>query len=189
MPRLIPPALPADRMGTAAQPSIVADGLVLRPWGLRDAPALVIAYADPAIQRWHMRVLTEVAEAEQWIAATRAGWAGATHADWAVDVAGTVAGRVNLRNVDAFDGLAEIGYWVLPAARGRGVATRAVTALTGWALGEFGLHRLELEHSVANEASCGVALAAGYPAEGVRRARVRHADGWHDMHVHARLAE
>lgn len=138
-------------MGTAPQPTITGAGLVLRPWEVRDAPALVTAYADPEIQRWHLRVLADVAEAEEWITATRADWAGSTHADWAVEVAGAVAGRVSLRSIDAFDGLAEIGYWVLPTARGRGVAARAVEALSRWALGEFGLHRIELEHSVANE--------------------------------------
>lgn len=78
---------------------------------------------------------------------------------------------------------------MLPAARGTGVAARAVDALSRWALGEFGLHRIELELSMADGASCRVALAAGYAAEGVRRARVRHADRSHDMHLHARIAE
>ncbi|MET7707718.1 GNAT family protein [Micromonospora sp. NPDC005413] len=50
------------------------------------------------------------------------------------------------------------------------------------------LHRLALEHSTANTASCRVATRAGFRAEGVLRGSVRHADGWHDMHLHALLA-
>jgi RimJ/RimL family protein N-acetyltransferase len=76
---------------------------------------------------------------------------------------------------------------VLPAARGTGVAARAVGALVGWALGDVGLHRLELVHAVANTASCRVAGKAGYALEGTLRSAMLHADGWHDMHLHARV--
>ncbi|WP_326839311.1 GNAT family N-acetyltransferase [Rhodococcus sp. AQ5-07] len=46
---------------------------------------------------------------------------------------------------------------------------------------------MELEHSIHNPRSCRVATKAGFNEEGVRRGSARHADGWHDMHVHARL--
>ena len=76
---------------------------------------------------------------------------------------------------------------MLPAARGRNVAARALGALTEWAFSKLGLHRIELVHSVANQASCRVADKAGYLAEGTKRQQTLHADGWHDMHLHARL--
>ncbi|GAA2886547.1 acetyltransferase [Actinoplanes cyaneus] len=101
---------------------------------------------------------------------------------------GTVAGQVGLRRVDLGEGLAAISYWVLPEFRGRRIAPRALAALTSWAFGQLGLHRLELSHSTANQASCRVAEQAGYRVEGVKRSEARHADGWHDMHLHARLA-
>ena len=43
-------------------------------------------------------------------------------------------------------------------------------------------------HSTANAASCRVAEKAGFAPEGVLRQSVRHLDGWHDMHLHARVA-
>jgi [ribosomal protein S5]-alanine N-acetyltransferase len=85
-------------------------------------------------------------------------------------------------------GQGECGYWVLPAARGTGVAPRAVQAVTRWALDDLGVHRIELVHSVANPASCQVASKAGYLLEGTMRSASLHADGWHDMHLHARTA-
>jgi RimJ/RimL family protein N-acetyltransferase len=66
-------------------------------------------------------------------------------------------------------GEAELGYTVTPAARGRGVATAAVTALTRWAFDEQGLERLTLLIEVANVASTRVAERCGYVLEGVRR--------------------
>ena len=67
------------------------------------------------------------------------------------------------------------------------MATGAVPALSDWALNDLGLHRLQLMHSVDNLPSCRVAHAAGFEVEGPRRSSMRHLDGWHDMHIHARI--
>jgi RimJ/RimL family protein N-acetyltransferase len=164
-------------------------GLVLRPWRPADAPALLAAFSDPAISWWHRRSVDSLAEAEQLIAGWTQAWHEETAGQWAV-TGGTdaaVLGRVVLR-VDFEFGQAECGYWVLPAARGTGVASRAVLALSDWALHDLGVHRIELIHSVANLASCQVANKAGYLLEGTKRSASLHADGWHDMHLHARTA-
>ncbi len=188
MPRTTPPVLAPGILREHEQPTLGGEGLLLRPWEFADAPVVFGAYQDPAIQRWHTRGMVDLDEAVAWIAQVRDGWDAERLAGWAVEAAGTVIGRVVLRFVDLHDGVGEVGYWVLPAERGRGVATRAVRVLSSWALEELGLHRLELEHSVRNEASCRVAESAGFAAEGTRRSALRHVDGWHDMHVHARLA-
>ncbi len=72
-------------------------------------------------------------------------------------------------------------------ARGRGVATRALRAITDWMFTHVGLHRVYLEHSTRNEASCRVAAGAGFLAEGTKRSAGLHLDGWHDMHLYARV--
>ncbi len=94
-------------------------------------------------------------------------------------------GRIALRGLYFDDGIAGVAYWVLPAARGTGVASRALTALTTWALDEIGFHRLELDHSTHNMASCRVATKCGYLLEGTKRNAAVHDDGRHDMHLHA----
>lgn len=68
-------------------------------------------------------------------------------------------------------GIAEIGYAVHPDARGRGVARRAVRGLLRWLMHDSdgpGLARVQLDHSVENAPSCGVALGAGMIREGTR---------------------
>jgi [ribosomal protein S5]-alanine N-acetyltransferase len=97
------------------------------------------------------------------------------------------AGRVTIYP-DLRDGWAEVSYWVLPAARRQGLAVSAVEAVTRWAFDDLGLHRLVLEHSVHNEASCRVAGRTDFELEGTLRRSLLHADGWHDVHLHARLA-
>jgi ribosomal-protein-alanine N-acetyltransferase len=77
---------------------------------------------------------------------------------------------------------------VLPDARRQGLARRAVECVTRWGDESIGVHRILLQHSVHNAASCAVALRSGYEAEGTARQQDLHADGWHDMHQQAHLA-
>jgi RimJ/RimL family protein N-acetyltransferase len=173
-------------MAALTQPEILANGVVLRPWKPSDRPTVVAAYADPAIQRWHCRSMTDD-EARDWIDAWPDRWRSETGAGWAVLDAGKVAGQISLRRVVLAEGLAEVSYWVLPGARGRRIATRALSAMTAWSFETLRLHRVELCHSTANVVSCRVAHYAGFLAEGTKRGEGHHADGWHDMHLHARL--
>jgi RimJ/RimL family protein N-acetyltransferase len=73
--------------------------------------------------------------------------------------------------------------------RGRccAIATRSVAALSAWVFGQIGFHRLTIDHSVANPASCRVATRSGYQLEGTLRQAIKHADGWHNWHIHSRL--
>lgn len=189
MPDLIEPVLAPGRMRAAPQPTLRAQGLTLRPWEAGDAHAVHEAYQDPAIRRWHVRSLVDLAEAEELIRSWAGRWQQEAGADWAIIDGGLVVGRVGLKRLYPWDGLAELAYWVSPSARGRRTATRAVSAVSRWALDVFGFHRLELIHSTANHASCRVADRAGFALEGTMRGRSQHADGWHDMHLHARLAD
>lgn len=176
-------------LAALAQPTILVDGdLSLRPFALSDIPAVLEAFRDPDIQRWHFRRFDDPEEAEAWVDSTHADWRSETAATWAVQSqAGMALGRITLYpKLEAGHG--EVSYWVLPTARGKRVATRAVGALAKWAHTEAGLHRVELQHSVLNRESCGVAEKAGFRAEGTKRSALLHADGWHDMHLHSHLA-
>jgi RimJ/RimL family protein N-acetyltransferase len=146
------------------------------------------AYADPEIQRWHVRALDE-REARGWPAMRAHQWHSRTAVDWAItDETDAVLGRLGIRRFELEKGLGEVAYWVLPEARGRRVTPRALAVLCAWAFERQSMHRLELAHSVHNEPSCRVAERAGFALEAVKRSEMHHADGWHDMHLHARLA-
>ncbi|MEU1248123.1 GNAT family N-acetyltransferase [Micromonospora arida] len=189
MPLLVAPALPAGSLAAQEQPHLpVRPGLALRPWRDDDAPAVRAAFDCPQIQRWHVRRIDGDDEARSWTAQWPSRWRDETAASWAIaDADDRPLGQVGLRGVLLTEASAQLSYWLLPAARGRGIATEALGALTRWSFTRAGLHRLALDHSTANAASCRVATRAGFPVEGVLRGSVRHADGWHDMHLHARL--
>lgn len=74
------------------------------------------------------------------------------------------------------NGSAGLAYWMVPAARGRGLCTKAAQLLSRWAF-DAGFHRIGLEYSPANQASCRVAVKAGFLAEGTRRGSALHTDG------------
>ena len=146
------------------------------------------AYQDPAIRHWHTRQPAPQDEVHERFERYRRGWEEETGVSWAVTgEGGKVLGRIALGSLNLADGDAGCGYWVLPAARGAGVAARALTAVSGWALGEAGFHRLHLDHSTRNPASCRVAAKAGFRLEGTMRSAAVHSDGRHDMHLHARI--
>src|SRR3954447_23844641 len=121
-------------MAAVTQPEIESDGLLLRPWRLSDVAAVVAAYTDPGIRRWHCRSVTE-AEARDWIAVWPVRWREETDAGWAVGEAERVGGQISLRRIDLAEGLSHVSYWVLPGAGGCRVAGRALVALTGWSFG------------------------------------------------------
>jgi len=98
-------------------------------------------------------------------AGSREGFAVVDAAD------GSFLGLALMASYDREARTAELGYAVVPAARGRGVATAALRRLSDWALDELGAERLELFISPANEASKRVAERCGYTLEGVLRSR------------------
>jgi RimJ/RimL family protein N-acetyltransferase len=184
-----PPAISAGTLAGTAQPTLsVTGGLLLRPWETTDVTVFFAAYLDPEIQRWHTRQPASEDQVREWFDQYRQDWAQEKGGHWAVTRSGgDVLGRIAMRAINLDDGVATCGYWVRPAARGAGVASRALTALSVWALGETGFHRLDLSHSTRNNASCRVATKSGFLLEGTKRSAAIHSDGRHDMHLHARI--
>ena len=156
-----------------------------------DVPALLAAFADPAIALWNAgrrRDAPLEERAKVWVE-SRAMWTR-EHCSWVVrDAGGTLAGQVSVHLIDEMMGTAEMGYWLVPGARGRGIGTAAVDTASRFAFDLLGLARLDLFHAVENEASCRLAQRCGYLLEGTARQSYVYGDGLrHDEHLHGRLA-
>lgn len=63
----------------------------------------------------------------------------------------------------------EVGCCVVPAARGRGIATEALRLLTDWAFAELGLGRVQVFVATENVAALRLAERSGFRHEGVLR--------------------
>jgi RimJ/RimL family protein N-acetyltransferase len=165
----------------------------LRPFRESDTDDVAAACADPLTQRFipAMPHPYTMATARWWVAegsveVWATGGAVFAVADPATD---RLLGSVGLDHVlPTIRGQAEIGYWVVPRARGRGVAVAATRTLAARAL-DGGIARLELLTELENGASQRVALAAGFRREGIRRAAgAGRGGGRHDLLAWARLA-
>jgi RimJ/RimL family protein N-acetyltransferase len=66
-------------------------------------------------------------------------------------------------------GIAEIGYWLVPRARGQGIGSRAVEFLARWAVKEGGLARVEALVTPDNVVSQRVLEKAQFRREGLLR--------------------
>ncbi|WP_239129143.1 GNAT family N-acetyltransferase [Sinosporangium siamense] len=149
---------------------IPAGPVVLRPLHEDDADAIVRACTDPEIVRFIPLVplnytrhdaLTFLELAKE---SRKAGGAELAIGDRET---GAWLGNIGIKPPSRYGG-AEVGYMVAPWARGRGVATAALRALTARAFAA-GLPRTELLIDVENAASQQVAMAAGYRREAVVR--------------------
>ncbi|WP_395574057.1 GNAT family N-acetyltransferase [Streptomyces sp. BK79] len=173
-------------------------GLHLRSWDAgsdADAQTWLRGILDPDFQRWNtpLKLWSDLAGARESLRArAREAREGRSASFRITDGdSGTTLGHLGVNEISLPLKLARVGYWVLPEARGRGVATRALLLASRWAFTELGLHRLELGHADGHTASCRIAERCGYAYEGTLRGAMfeagRH-DGFRDAHLHARLA-
>jgi len=168
-----------------------AAGILLREWHRADIPALLAAIDDPEIRRVlpHIPNPYTTGDAEEYIAGTRVDLTAGKTLATAIETDGALAGSIDLRLLDGFDGLtAEIGYWVAGFARRRGVASTAARLLCDHGFDELGLQRIELNAALNNPASARVAVKAGFELEGVRRAWRTVAGVPTDFALYARVA-
>ena len=98
-----------------------------------------------------------------------------------------LVGWVNLL-IDGPARSAEVGYWLDAGFEGRGLVTRAVTAVLDHAFGPLGLHRVELQTTTNNKRSRSVAQRLGFTQEGVLREAAAFPDERRDDVVYGLLA-
>lgn len=84
---------------------------------------------------------------------------------------------------------AEIGYWVGEPHWGRGVASWAVQAVTGWGFSELGVVRIFANVFESNPASIRVLEKAGYQLEGRLRRSVYKSGVLMDSFIYAIVSE
>ena len=80
-------------------------------------------------------------------------------------------GHVMLHTLDFRHRRGEVGYWLVPGARGQGTGKTAVSLLVEWAFARLDLDRLEITTTPDNAAARALAAALGFEQEGIMRAR------------------
>jgi RimJ/RimL family protein N-acetyltransferase len=137
-----------------------------------DLDAIATACRDTEIARYTtVPSPYERHHAREWQQRSSAGMAAGTDIGAVVVDAHTdeLLGSVGLHAIDPATGRCAGGYWVAREARSRGVATRAMRLLCGFAARELGIERIELWIEPSNVASQRVAEAIGFRREGLMR--------------------
>lgn len=167
-------------------PELRGGGVCLRAVTDDDTSRIVEACGDPRTQQWLglMPSPYTADDAWAWRQACTEKRATGTGTTWAItadspDTPAPLLGAISLFDLNDDD--VEIGYWAHPEARGRGVMTAAVRAVTTWAFEELGVGRVRIVCAVDNAASRHVAEAAGFTETGGERRATRVRDGRADV--------
>jgi len=162
---------------------VLADGTVtLRAYRRQDIPAMVEQCRDEQMQRW-TRVPSpyQARDARAYIDSRAVEWKSGRELSFAIATSNGYAGNVDLRPDGA--GAADVGYALHPAARGRGVMSRALRLALGWGFEVLDLDVAHWRAQVGNWAGRRVAWAVGFRVEGTVRELLVHRDGRCDAWV------
>jgi RimJ/RimL family protein N-acetyltransferase len=151
----------------------ITDGEVrLRHRSDADVPALIEACRDPEVVRW-TRVPEDYDEqkAAEWAAESERMIAEGSGLPLVVadTQADRLIGSIGINAIDYEERRCHIGYFLAPAARGRGAMTRAIRLLSAWALGNLAVDRVEILVQPENGPSRRAAERAGFTFEGILR--------------------
>jgi len=156
----------------------LTDGLaVLRDYAERDIPEILIAHQDDP----RMHLLTgedrppsgaELGRAAEREALERSAGQRATLTILEPG-SDTCRGQVRVHPVDWDQSRAEIGIWLAPQVRGRGLGRSALKLAGQWLLGTCGLARVELFAEPGNAPMTHAAQDAGFAREGILREYLR----------------
>lgn len=151
--------------------------VVLRDGAERDIPEILIAYQDDP--QLHIRMGQERppsgAQLGRWAEDEPAERGAGTHATLAILEPGSDAcrGQINVHHLDWDHTRAEVGIWLAPQVRGKGIASRALRLASTWLLDGCGLERVEVLTEPDNRAMIRAAQAAGFKHEGLLRGYTR----------------
>jgi RimJ/RimL family protein N-acetyltransferase len=170
---------------------LAAGGVALRRLRARDAGAFAAAFKeDPRLGVWigAEEDPTEIS-VRRFIARQPALRARGEFLGLAVTDATKkpFLGHVMLHTVAWRHKRAEIGYWLVPAARGRGAGRAAVALLVDWAFAALELERIEITTTPENRAARALAERLGFTEEGIMRSRNQERGRRVDVVMLARL--
>lgn len=158
--------------------TLSATGLCLRPFGARDVEAFAAAARESAesVGRWMPWCHADYSEQEarDWFGVCQQHLADETAFEFGIfaEQGGELLGGAGLNTLNRQHNLCNLGYWVRQSRQRQRVATRCVRLLSAFGFETLRLTRIEIVAAQGNQASQGVARAAGAQFEGVARNRL-----------------
>ncbi len=157
-----------------------------------DTPLVIEACQDPDVLRW-----TRVPEpygqrdAREWVSASNAQRARGEGLHLVIADVETdrFLGSIGIHRINRTEGRCDLGYFLAPWARGRGVMTGAVRMLSAWIFETLPVERIEITIEPGNARSRAVAERAGYELEGILRSHTVIKGTRRDMAIYSLLRD
>jgi [ribosomal protein S5]-alanine N-acetyltransferase len=154
---------------------IDGDGFYLRPDHPDDAPEVARAFAeDPHLAvDWGIEETVDEELARTWWSDHAELWAAGEGRHLTIVEAGSdlPLGGVNFHNIRPDHRRAEIGFWLAPWGRRRGIGSAAVKAACAWGFERWELNRIEMTTLPDNEGALALGRKIGFTREGLLRSR------------------
>lgn len=114
------------------------------------------------------------------------GMAEGTRWSWLIRYRSAPAGRIrfHVQNHQAF-----IGYWLGESFTGKGIMTRAVSAIIDWCFLKLDVERINIQIEVGNEKSCAIPERLGFSKEVVKREETWRNARYQSLYVYGILRE
>lgn len=154
-----------------APPQLKTPRLLLRPFTLTDAPAVMRMAGSPEVARTTLLIPHPypAGMAEEWISSHESAFEKNEHVVFAIAIRDTdvLCGAIGL-TLNTRDQRAELGYWIGPEFWNRGYCTEAASAVLRYGFETLKLHRIHAGHFQCNAASGRVLEKIGMRQEGVQ---------------------
>jgi RimJ/RimL family protein N-acetyltransferase len=178
-----------ENVGAARKiPTLETERLILRPFGLADAPAVEAMAGDHEVAAPTLNIPHPypAGGAARWIGTHAAAAASGEQFTFAVTRKpdGALLGAIGI-GVEPRHRRAELGYWLGRPYWGRGYMTEAARRVVAFGFADLGLNRIQALCFPRNVASARVMQKAGLRYEGTLREYVRKGDAFEDLAMYA----
>lgn len=106
----------------------------------------------------------------------------------AIRYRGTLVGSISFNHFDWYNRQTSIGYYIAENAQGKGIVSRAFTAMIQYAFSELGLNRIEVRCGEKNFKSRAIPERLGFTYEGCIRDGENLNGRFHNLYVYSLLA-
>lgn len=170
----------------------VGDDIELRPFQMHHAETLFVLVDNirDYLRRWLPWVdsTLNVTDEENFIRMSLDQYARSDGVAMGLWYQGELAGSIGFHYWNYANRSTEIGYWLAPNHTGKGIMTRAVRAMTDYAIYSLGLNRVIIRCALENHASCAIPKRLGFKHEGIERAGQWLYDHYVDLNIYTVLA-
>ena len=176
----------------SAFPVLITDRMILRELREEDAADVLVFRGDAEEQRFNSEPLQTLEQSLALIEEVRGGYDAETAVPWAVTLksSGRVVGLFGYQYWDRYHRRAEIGYDLVRALWGQGLAAEALTAVIRFGFSDMQLNRIEAQTIADNGSSIRLLSRLGFAREGTRRSYSWEEDGtFHDGAIYGLLCD